>query len=197
MYKVFIYDKPVLIHKKSKKEGSYEQLCEVGEVNEVISLLRKKNVIGVEIVTSDPLKEWTEFKLFFKYLIAAGGTVFNLSEELLTIFRNGKWDLPKGKLEQGEDIPVCALREVEEECGVGDLKIVKELLSTFHCYQTKKGVWVLKRTYWYEMTTRYEGPLVPQTEEGIEIVEWVEPEKYHKIKSNTYNSIRMVFDAFS
>ena len=194
MYKVFIYDKPVLIHKKPKKGVSYEQLNSVGDVNKIISLLTKKDVKGVEIVTSNPKKEWEKFHLFFKFIIAAGGTVFNEDGELLVIFRNGKWDLPKGKLEKGENILDCAIREVEEECGVRDLKIKKELPSTYHCYLSKKGNWILKRTYWYIMTTRYTGVLLPQKEEGIEMVEWFEYSKYNEVKANTYNSIKMVFD---
>ena len=194
MYKVFIYDKPVLIHKKPKKGGSYEQLDSVGDVNQIISLLAKQNVKGIEIVNSNPEKEWEEFHSFFKYIIAAGGAVFNQKGELLVIFRSGKWDLPKGKLEKGEDIPTCAIREVEEECGVRDLKIKKELPSTYHCYLSKKGNWILKRTYWYKMTSRYSGVLVPQKEEGIETAEWFGKEKYNQLKVNTYKSIKMVFD---
>ena len=101
MYKVFIYDKPVLIHKNSTKEGSYEQLSELGNSKGIISLLERKNVRGVEIVTNNPLKEWEIFKSSFKYIIAAGGVVYNSNDEILVIFRNGKWDLPKGKLEDG------------------------------------------------------------------------------------------------
>lgn len=194
MYKVFIYDKPVLIHKNSTKEGSYEQLSELGNSNTIISLLERKDVRGVEIVTNNPLKEWEIFKSSFKYIIAAGGVVYNSNDEILVIFRNGKWDLPKGKLEKGEDIPTCAIREVEEECGVSDLEIMKELPSTYHCYQSKKGNWILKRTYWYKMMCGYSGELIAQTEEGIEIVEWFQKERCPEIKSNTYNSIKLVVD---
>lgn len=194
MYKVFIYDKPVLIHKNSTKEGSYEQLSELGNSNTIISLLERKDVRGVEIVTNNPLKEWEIFKSSFKYIIAAGGVVYNSNDEILVIFRNGKWDLPKGKLEKGEDISTCAIREVEEECGVSDLEITKELPSTYHCYQSKKGNWILKRTYWYKMKCGYSGELIAQTEEGIEIVEWFQKERYPEMKSNTYNSIKLVVD---
>ena len=195
MYKVFIYDKPVLIHKKSTKEGSYEQLNAVGDVEGLISLMESKEVHGIEIITNNPIKEWEAFKSYFKYIIAAGGVVSNSKEEILVIFRNGKWDLPKGKLEKGEDIPTCAIREVEEECGVSDLEITKELPSTYHCYQSKKGNWILKRTYWYRMICKYKGDLVAQREEGIEIAEWFQKERYGEIKSNTYNSIKLVFDS--
>ena len=192
MYKVFIYDKPVLIHKNSTKEGSYEQLSELGNSRAIFSLLERKDVCGVEIVTKNPLKEWEIFKSSFKYIIAAGGVVYNSNDEILVIFRNGKWDLPKGKLEKNEDIPSCAIREVEEECGVSDLEITKEFPSTYHCYQSKKGNWILKRTYWYKMICQYDGELVPQKEEGIDAVEWFDEQRLSKMKINTYESIKCV-----
>ena len=197
MYKVFIYDKPVLIHKKPQKEGSYEQFSNAEDVKRIILTAEKEGVQGIEVVTNNPMREWESLQSFFKNIIAAGGVVSNSLGEILVIFRNGKWDLPKGKLERGEDIENCAVREVEEECGVSGLEIINELPSTYHCYQTKKGKWVLKRTYWYRMVTKFNGNLVPQTEEGIERVEWFLPERYGEIRSNSYNSIKLVFDELS
>ena len=107
------------------------------------------------------------------------------------IYRLNKWDLPKGKLEKGEDIPTCAIREVEEECNVDGLTIVKELESTYHCY-FHKNKWVLKRTYWFKMKTEYTGKLIPQTEEGIEKVTWLAKSDWDTIFDNTYNSIKEV-----
>ncbi len=195
MYKVFIYDKPVLIHKKAQKETSYEQLNSAEDVDGIIKLLEENSVAGIEVITEEPKKEWKAFKSFFKFIIAAGGTVFNENNELLVIHRLGKWDLPKGKLEKGEDIPTCAVREVEEECNVNGLKIESELPSTYHCYKTRKGRWALKRTYWYKMTTQYQGELVPQTEEGIEAVEWFGKDRIQEINQNTYNSIKEVVNS--
>jgi len=194
MYKVFIYDKPVFIHKKQEKSRSYEQLKSASDVDEIIHLLEQEDVVGIEITNKNPLQEWNSFKKHFKIILAAGGVVFNNKKELLVIHRIGKWDLPKGKLEKGEEISSCAIREVEEECGVGDLKIIKELTSTFHCYKTRKGIWVLKRTYWFEMKTSYSDKLIPQLEEGIDAVEWAASERVSEIKKNTYNSINEVMD---
>ena len=77
------------------------------------------------------------------------------------IFRNSKWDLPKGKLEVGENIQECAIREVEEECGISNLEIVSELSSTYHTYEMN-GKAILKRTYWFKMNTNYDNKLLPQ-----------------------------------
>lgn len=194
MYKVFIYDKPVFISNKSQFSGSFEQFSKDVKSNEIIEALKSEKVTGAEVVVDEPKKWFKEFKKQFKFIKAAGGTVFNSNKELLVIFRIGKWDLPKGKLEKGEDIPTCAVREVEEECAVDGLSIIRELDSTYHCYFHKEK-WVLKRTYWFEMETAYDGKLVPQTEEGIEKVEWLKKEDYPKLKSNTYTSILEVIDA--
>ena len=192
MYKVFIYDKPVFIHKNQQKSGSYEQLKSASDVPRIIQLLEQEDVMGVEVINNDPTKEWNIFKDTFKNIDAAGGVVFNKNKELLVIHRLGKWDLPKGKLEKREDIKTCALREVEEECHVSDLEITKELTSTFHCYKTKKSIWILKRTYWFEMESAYTGQLIPQIEEGIDSVEWASPKRVREIMKSTYNSLKEV-----
>jgi len=191
MYKVFIYDKPVLIANKPQFKGSFEQFNKNSPIKDIIKTLEKKKITGAEIIVDDTQEYFKTFSKFFKFIIAAGGTVFNEKNELLVIYRLQKWDLPKGKLEKGEDIPTCAVREVEEECNVDDLTIIKELKSTYHCY-FHKNKWSLKRTYWFEMKTGYKGKLIPQTEEGIEKVEWLPKSDWGIIEENTYNSIKEV-----
>lgn len=191
MYKVFIYDKPVLIANKSEFLGSFEQFTNNSSVNEIISTLKSKSTIGAEVIVKDIEAYFKKFNKYFKFIVAAGGTVFNKKNELLVIYRLDKWDLPKGKLEKGEDIPTCAIREVEEECNVDGLTIIKELESTYHCY-FHKNKWVLKRTYWFNMKTEYDGKLIPQTEEGIEKVTWLAKSDWDTIFDNTYNSIKEV-----
>lgn len=191
MYKVFIYDKPVLIANKSEFLGSFEQFTDNSSVNEIISTLKSKSTTGAEIIVKDIEAYFKKFNKYFKFIVAAGGTVFNTKNELLVIYRLDKWDLPKGKLEKGEDIPTCAIREVEEECNVDGLIITKELESTYHCY-FHKNKWVLKRTYWFKMKTEYAGKLIPQTEEGIEKVIWLAKSDWDTIFDNTYNSIKEV-----
>ena len=123
---------------------------------------------------------------------AAGGLVYNLDNQLLMIFRNGKWDLPKGKLEPGENIRQCAIREVEEECGVKNLTISKKITDTYHTYELK-GNPILKRTYWYMMNSDFDGKLVAQIEEGITKVEWVNEEDIAKKLENSYGNIKELF----
>lgn len=133
----------------------------------------------------------SSFSLAFKVIEAAGGLVKNKHGEYLFIFRNGKWDLPKGKIEKGEGIKEAALREVEEECGIGKLKIGKELESTYHTYELN-GKSILKRTYWFEMSCEDESKLVPQTEEGITEVKWLSKNDLQQVIENTYESIKEV-----
>ncbi|MCE3280839.1 MAG: hypothetical protein K0S44_3030 [Bacteroidetes bacterium] len=128
------------------------------------------------------------FKSFFKVIEAAGGLVKNQKGEYLFILRNDKWDLPKGKIEKGESVKTAAVREVEEECGVKELEIVKELKTTFHTY-TMNDKAVFKPTYWFEMSTADGSPLIPQTEEGITEVKWIAKKDLNQVRENTYDSI--------
>lgn len=128
------------------------------------------------------------FKAMFKVIEAAGGLVRNPKGEYLFIFRNGKWDLPKGKIEKEESIENAAIREVEEECGISGLRILKQLDTTYHTYSIN-GQSVLKPTYWFEMESSDSSALVPQEEEGITEVKWFPIKDLGVIKENTYGSV--------
>ena len=124
---------------------------------------------------------------------AAGGLVFNKDGDILMIFRNGKWDLPKGKLEIGESIEECAIREVEEECGIYGLDITEKLLETYHTYNMD-GEEVLKKTYWYKMKTDYSAKLIPQIEEGITKVSWIDKNQIAEKMRSSYGNISDVLN---
>ena len=125
---------------------------------------------------------------------AGGGLVQNEAGEYLLIYRNGLWDLPKGKQEDGEEISVTALREVEEECGISGLEQGELLCITHHTYRMN-GKHMLKHTYWYRMIFRGDCSVaVPQQEEGISRCEWVPAEKLPEYLKDTYPSIKKVFE---
>jgi 8-oxo-dGTP pyrophosphatase MutT (NUDIX family) len=194
MYKVFIYDKPVYITSDVNfKVENCQQFTSVN-VDKVIMSLESEQNKGVVICCKNEELSFQKFTKSFTMIEAAGGVVENDENKLLFIYRLGKWDLPKGKLEENETIPECALREVEEECLIKELKITDELLNTYHCY-SYKGKWAFKTTYWFKMTSEYQGILVPQAEEGIENVEWINKNELKKIKENTYLSIMEVLKA--
>lgn len=132
-----------------------------------------------------------ELKKQFYYIEAAGGFI-QKENEFLFIHRHGRWDLPKGKLEKEETTEHAAIRECEEECAVKNLKILKQLSSTFHIYPYKNG-YALKQSYWYFMSTDYTKKLIPQLEESIDEVRWFGKEEIKKtILSDTYYTIRDV-----
>ena len=119
---------------------------------------------------------------------AGGGMVKNTKGEYLFIYRNDKWDLPKGKIEKGEGKREGALREVQEECGIAVSEIGERICKTYHTY-TYKGEVVLKRTYWYLMGYTGSEKLKPQREEGITDVRWFKKEQIDTIVKNTFPSI--------
>lgn len=134
-------------------------------------------------------------KVFLKKLIkdnvlieAAGGLVTNQNGEHLFIYRNDKWDLPKGKIEKKEKTKIAAVREVEEECGIKVSKLEEKICKTYHTY-IYKGEVVLKKTHWFKMAYKGKAKLVPQLEEGITDVRWFKKEDVATIVKNTFPSI--------
>jgi len=122
-------------------------------------------------------------------IVAAGGVVSNSNEELLMIFRRGKWDLPKGKLDTGEDLESAAIREVMEETGVTGLKITQKATIMDYIYREKGNIF-LKEIHWYDMHCADNNVLVPQTNEGITDAQWVKKGDIHEKMENTYASVR-------
>lgn len=123
---------------------------------------------------------------------AAGGVVTNKRGEYLFIFRHGKWDLPKGKQEEGEDTAKTALREVMEECGIDQVEVKEHICDTFHTYH-RDGLFWIKRTSWFKMNYMGNGTEThPQEEEDIERAVWVPKERLAEYLANTYPSIREV-----
>jgi len=134
-----------------------------------------------------------EFISLFWYVEAAGGMVFNLKEERLFIFRFGKWDLPKGKIEKNESHSEAAIREVQEETGLQEVNITEELPSTFHIFD-HKGKKVLKRTYWFKMIFTGNTVPKPQLEEEITEAIWIPQSNIQMVYNNTYASLRTILE---
>lgn len=157
-------------------------------MNWLVKVEQEPNVNELVIQDANPAALFERFCSEIPMIEAAGGVVMQGSSALF-IKRFGKWDLPKGKIEAGEEPDRAALREVEEECGVKDLSIRQFLNCTYHTYQFQQRM-VMKRTYWYLMESSQATELVPQTEEGITEVRWLEAEAWPSIVyANTYGSV--------
>ena len=125
-----------------------------------------------------------------KTLIAGGGLVFNEKGELLMIFRRGKWDLPKGKLDNGETIEQCAIREVKEETGLIKVTIGEFIDVSFHDYfDTYLDEDVIKETHWFVMKAIGEQKLIPQVEEDITEIKWVSELELKKCLLDSYDNV--------
>ena len=195
MYEVFINNRPLVIGKKAAFSASNVLTYSLNfPWRKVVNQLVRGEVASCYVQAADVELAWQAFKQNFTVIEAAGGVVMK-NQEMLFIYRNGKWDLPKGKLEADESIPVCAVREVEEECGISQLTIVKELAATYHTYR-QSGENVLKTTYWFLMECTDESTLTPQTEEGIELVEWKNEQAVQLALQNTYPNIKLVLGSF-
>lgn len=199
MYNIY-FNKRVLnicnFDKMQKKDPNsvYLNGLEEGTIAGIPLFFEKSENIKNLVVCADSSNIETTFHTIcsaFTQINAAGGVVENEKGQYLLIYRNGMWDLPKGKQEDGEDIALTALREVEEECGIGGLEQKELLCITRHTYRMN-GEFILKHTYWYKMVHRGEDNLVPQREEGIEEVKWVNKEDLAEYMQNTYPSIREV-----
>ncbi|MBO9728193.1 MAG: NUDIX hydrolase [Chitinophaga sp.] len=145
-------------------------------------------------IAPDVKQLFKKVSLHFTTLVAAGGLVTNPAGEVLMMFRRGKWDLPKGKQDPGEDLETCALREVAEETGLHNVSLENKIIETFHYYPMKNKK-VLKHTHWYRMQFTGTELTVPQIEEDIQDVQWVKPEHVDKYLKFSYENIREVFRA--
>jgi hypothetical protein len=195
MYTVFVNDKPIIITSSQKKENNYPvYFLKNCVTEEIIHKLRDKKIKGVNLYTSDLERGWHTFINTFHVVSAAGGLVLNPKKEILFIYRSKKWDLPKGRIEKGEFIEETAVREVEEECGIFNLKLIKPLITTYHVYY-QDGM-KLKKTFWFLMTSNYDGVLVPQLEEGITQVVFKNEAAVTKALQNSYKNIALVYDTY-
>ena len=171
-----------------------------GAVRLPSSELSKANVLKIfettnSIIVCDEAIEAVKERFFgeFKYVLAAGGVVRNERGESLMIYRNHRWDLPKGHVDGEESDEECAVREIAEETGVEGAKSVRFLCNTLHSFDVY-GVWEIKRTAWYELeadTTETK----PQAEEGISCAKWCSEEEVAENLKATYPTIREVFAA--
>lgn len=204
MYKIYINDIPFILSAdlslaqqvpgdKTQIVARYNGSPKIF-LNYADMLEKGRQLDSITIFSEDLEQLWVDFCSNFKLIEAAGGCVFNAQGELLVIYRRGSWDLPKGKIDPGETPEQAAVREVEEETGIGEISLGDFLGHTYHTYRDPKERRILKRTYWYRMQTPQKD-LTPQTEEDIEVAEWVLPVPFlDQPKLEIYRSIQEVIE---
>ena len=195
MYKVFFNRKFVLLTTKIVDHDDETPFFYIKYTNQeqIISALKSKKTKGIYLYNANQDKLWKKLLKIFSFVEAAGGLVEHQSGEFLFIFRNDKWDLPKGKVEKKEILIDAAVREVMEETGVKDLIVKKNLNHTFHLF-SRNGKYKLKKTYWYLMSTTYNGNLEPQFDEGIVKAEWKNKEEIPDLMENAYQNIKILLE---
>lgn len=157
-------------------------------INSMLHEMQLQEVHAGVFLHPDLAKLKKDFFKKFTVIQAAGGLVNNEKDETLLIFRRGKWDLPKGKLDEGETLEQCAVREVEEETGATHVQLLAPLLVTYHTY--REGTkFIIKESHWYTMRTNSEQSLTPQTEEDILVIKWVAKEDLDPYMNDSFPSI--------
>ena len=194
MYKVFVNDKPLFLTNEISKETNFQLfLLESVDIVQLIIKIFQNKIQKAYLYHPDEKQIMKTLKSKIPVNKAGGGLVYNKKGEVLFIFRGGKWDLPKGGIEKGEDIETTAMREVEEETGVNKLTITKKLQKTYHVFK-RNGVYKLKITHWFEMTSDFEGTPVGQIDEGIEKAVWLKPNEMQEVLKNSYENIKLLFE---
>lgn len=193
MYKVFVNNRPLFLTNKIEKETDFQLfLLNSVDIEQLVSKFFKNKIHKALLYHPDEKEILNTLKSKIPVEKAAGGLVYNKKGEILFIFRNGKWDLPKGGLEKKEKKKDAAMREVEEETGVNKLKIIEKIEKTYHIFK-RNGKFKLKITHWYKMESSFEGIPTPQTEEGIEKAVWIKTEDVPELLQNSYENIKLLF----
>jgi 8-oxo-dGTP pyrophosphatase MutT (NUDIX family) len=201
--KIYFDDKPVfLCDKIDKTIDEYmhhpdavfmDEISNAGIKSLLHEIIKPEFHAGI-LLNKDLAKLKKAFYKHFTLVTAAGGVVTNDKGEILMILRRGKWDLPKGKLDEGETIEECAVREVKEETGLRNIESTGKIIVTYHTY-TEFGKHILKESHWFRMKCPKDHDLKPQAEEWITEIKWIGKKQLEKYLSNSYQTIREVLNS--
>ena len=183
-----VIDKDIASYYNDTRTLIYTEVSET-LIRKVLQAAEQKDFYAGIFVGKDLSILKNRYGQFFKVILAGGGLVYNEHDEILLIFRKGFWDLPKGKLDDGETLSACALREVREETGIANILLHEKIITTYHTYQ-EKGKYILKESHWFKMSVQGKPTLTPQIEEEIEIAKWVSKDNIKNYMHPMYPAIR-------
>ncbi len=183
-----VIDKDIASYYNDTRTLIYTEVNET-LIRKVLQAAEQKDFYAGIFVGKDLSILKNRYGQFFKVILAGGGLVYNEHDEILLIFRKGFWDLPKGKLDDGETLSACALREVREETGIANILLHEKIITTYHTYQ-EKGKYILKESHWFKMSVQGKPTLTPQIEEEIEIAKWVSKDNIKNYMHPMYPAIR-------
>ncbi len=195
MYKIYINQNALVI---SQFDNSSQEVLHIHSNNSesAVSGISKNELINLKgqknIICANEIEVFNNIKAQFSIVNAAGGLIQNSKNEYLFIYRRGKWDLPKGKLDEGENFETAAIREVKEECGINQIELGELFHISYHIYEENKE-WILKQTNWYLMKSD-DVELIPQLSEGITDLAWLQKAQFEKVLQNTYASIAEIIE---
>ena len=203
LLKIFVNEKPIyLTNTLSEEQIILSKQANVVFINNekvdgknLLQKLNEENTIAAIVLGNNFTAVKKDFFAEFEIIEASGGIVQNENKELLFIYRRGKWDLPKGKLEVGESIETCAEREIEEETGVKELSLKRKIGETYHIY-TLDGKNILKVSHWFYFTCASTQNIIAQTEEDIAEVKWIPTQRIKEPMANTFKNIKEIMTIF-
>ena len=201
--KIFVDESPIYItdelSAELKKKSNDDDVLFITDMNKIIvdtilvALKTDKKEVIILVDKIDNAK--AVFLTHFTNIEAAGGIIQNENKEILFIFRRGKWDLPKGKIENNETPEICAAREIEEETGVKNLILKHKIGETYHIYKENETM-ILKTSHWFYFISNKQQDTVAQTEEDITEVKWIHTRNINEPMANTYQNIRDILSVF-
>lgn len=191
MYTIFVKNKPIFLNNYRTNKFLNIPFLSANIFPQVVNALENEALEGISIYHFPVQLLFEAFQNHFQQVHAAGARVKNPQGKTLFIYRKNKWDLPKGKIEKHENPQEAALREVGEECGIFQLKIIRSLKNTYHIYKDEHHLF--KTVHWFDMYTDSLKNPIPQKEEGIVQALWKTPAEVKKALTNTYQGIRDLF----
>lgn len=202
-YKIYLNNNEVILYDEAywnfknyiiKEKEQYIAFENEEQIKQLLVIITEKYKDHVFFIVAKKLEELKiAFFNQFKLVIAGGGITYNKEGDILFILRNGHWDLPKGKIEPGENITDGSMREVKEETGIRVKEIWQKLGCTYHTYNLHNKS-ILKETHWFSMRGKTTSKLKPQKKEGIEEVRWVKDEDIDLLLKNSYPNIRDIIE---